>query len=267
MENRVAVTVEAIFRQLVELRQQKRPRRFFRSRQNPIVEPVEELAVARQKSPIEQREVKLNIVFFDALALFERAPSGADAESHVPKRAREIRNQGTKSLLGLFGAEQEQNVEIRVRKKQPPSIPAQRHQTQPRGGEAVRLLRIFEHLLRFLIGQRAQRQHRLACAHTRLELFADTLAFVVGLRAEDRLRGNGTLHFINGLTERQSEAGTGGSRHLRARSLPALRCESLWPHQPSIEIFYRRQSFLSWRSSRSCPQRYSPACRATPSPA
>src|SRR3984885_14131620 len=131
----------------------------------------------------------------------------------------------------------------------------------------MRLKRILENLLRLLIGQRTQRQHRLACAHTSFELSADTLAFVVGLRAEDRLRGNGTLHFVYGLPEQQSEAGAGCSRHLRARSLPALRFESLLPLQPSIEIFYRRRSFLSWRSSGSCPQRYSPNCRAAPSPA
>src|SRR5580658_2103028 len=128
----------------------------------------------------------------------------------------------------------------------------------------MRLQRVFKYLLRLLIGQRAQRQNRLPRAHTRLELLADTLAFVVGLRAEDRLRGNGTLHVLYGLTEQQSEAGTGCSRHLRARSLPALRCGSLLPLQPSIEIFYRRRSFLSSPSSGSCPQRYSPTCRAGP---
>src|SRR6202012_3068653 len=115
----------------VQLRQQKRPSRLFRSRQDAIIEPIEKFAVSCQESPIEQREMKLNIVFLDPLAFLESAASGTNAKPHVPERAGKIRNQRTESLLGLFGAEQKQNVEVRVGEKKPASIPTQRHQAKP----------------------------------------------------------------------------------------------------------------------------------------
>src|ERR1700733_1998778 len=145
--------------------------------------------------------MKFDVVFLDALALFQRSPGGADAESHIPKRSRKIRNQWTKCLLRLLRAEQKQNIEIRVGKKQPPPISTQSHQAKPRRAQRMRLQRILKHLLRRVIGQRTQRQYCVACAHTRFELSADTLSLVIGLWAEDRLRGNGTLHVVYRLME------------------------------------------------------------------
>ena len=116
MKNRVPIPIQPVFRKLVQLRQQERPRRSFRRGQDARIEPVEELRIPGQKPTIEQRQMKLDIVFFDPLALFERPPSGADPKSHVPQRAREIRNQRTKSLLGLLRPKQKQNIEVRIRK-------------------------------------------------------------------------------------------------------------------------------------------------------
>src|SRR5258706_175191 len=52
----------------------------------------------------------------------------------------------------------------------------------------------------------------------------------------------------------------------RARFHRAPRCESGLLPQPLIGISYRHQSFLSWLSSKSCPQRGSPARPAAPFP-
>src|SRR5713101_758131 len=78
VENRVAVTRQAFLGQLVQLREQERPRGLFRSGQHPCIQPLEKLRVSREKAAIEQRQMKLCIVFFDALAFFERAARGAE---------------------------------------------------------------------------------------------------------------------------------------------------------------------------------------------
>ena len=86
MKNRVAVSRQSFLGQTVKLCQQKPPRLFFRGRQQLGVQFVVERGIARQESPIQQRQVKLRIVFFNALALFQGPPRRAHAESQVPQR-------------------------------------------------------------------------------------------------------------------------------------------------------------------------------------
>src|SRR5216683_3028192 len=105
VKNRVAVTCQAFLGQLVQLREQEWPRGLFRSGQHSCIQPLEKLRVSREKAAIEQRQMKLCIVFFNALAFFERAARGADAKAEIPERAREIGNQRTELLLRLVVAE------------------------------------------------------------------------------------------------------------------------------------------------------------------
>ena len=112
------VDLEEEMRLHLELRQQERPSLSFRSGENTGIEFLEQLLVTRQEATIEQSQMKLHIVFFDALAFFNRAPRGAHAKPEVPQRARKIGNQGSKLLFGLFVPEQEKNIEIRMRIKE-----------------------------------------------------------------------------------------------------------------------------------------------------
>ena len=83
--DRISVTRQPFFRQPVKLRLQKRARMFFRPRQDFCVEVFKQRGIARQEPPVEKREMKFRVVFFDALAFFQRAPSRTHTEIPSPK--------------------------------------------------------------------------------------------------------------------------------------------------------------------------------------
>jgi hypothetical protein len=80
MKNSVAVTRQAFFGEAMQL--EKRNGRAWRSDGvSTLVQLVEEFLIAGQKSAVQKCQMKLGVVFFDALALIDRAAGAADAEA------------------------------------------------------------------------------------------------------------------------------------------------------------------------------------------
>src|SRR5438477_353141 len=75
MENRVSITRQALLRQPMQLRKQERPRLLLRRRKHSLVQFVEQFPISGKKSAVQQRQVKLRIVFFDPLQLAVRGRS------------------------------------------------------------------------------------------------------------------------------------------------------------------------------------------------
>src|ERR1700760_3551599 len=63
MKNCVPVAIEPVFRQLMQLRQQKRPSCLLGCRQNTIVEPAEPILIAPETSELTQRYRKTEEMF------------------------------------------------------------------------------------------------------------------------------------------------------------------------------------------------------------
>src|ERR1700676_322249 len=63
MVNRVSVARMALFGEFGQLREQERPRLFFRAGQYFFSEPVEKLFIACQKPAVQKRQMKLGVVF------------------------------------------------------------------------------------------------------------------------------------------------------------------------------------------------------------
>src|SRR5262249_30148180 len=114
--------------------------------------------------------MEFNVVFFYALALLQRASGGTDAKAQIPKRPRKIGNQRPERLLGFVTAEEKKDIEIGVRKKEPPAIAAQRQQTKTVRRRVVNAQHFAEHVANVGVGKLAQRCHGFTCADTRLEL-------------------------------------------------------------------------------------------------
>src|SRR6184192_1529485 len=104
--------------------------------------------------------MKFDVIFFDALALFECASCRADAEAQIPQSASEVSNQRTKGLLGTFVTEQEQDVEIGVGKEQAATVPTQGQQAQAIGGRIVDAQDLSKDLPDVGIGELAERGNR-----------------------------------------------------------------------------------------------------------
>src|SRR2546423_15235255 len=102
MENRVSITRQALLRQPMQLRKQERPRLLLRRRKHSLVQFVEPFPISGKKSAVQQRQVKLRIVFFDPLALVDGAARAAYAKSQIPHSARKFRNEGPKFYFRFF---------------------------------------------------------------------------------------------------------------------------------------------------------------------
>src|SRR5260370_29105233 len=59
-------------------------------------------SIPGNKSAVQQRQMKLCIVLFDALALVDRPASAADPKSQIPHRARKFGNKRPKLHFGFF---------------------------------------------------------------------------------------------------------------------------------------------------------------------
>src|ERR1700732_3425852 len=130
MVDGVPIPSQPLLRQFLELRLQKRPRLLLRSGQNFLIQPLEEFRVARQKSPVQKREMKFGVVRFDPPAFFDCASRGAYAKSQVPQGAGKFGDERAVFLLRLFAFKKKKNVEVRIRKEQPPSVSAEGDQAE-----------------------------------------------------------------------------------------------------------------------------------------
>src|SRR5258707_3992413 len=146
MENGVAVTGQAVFGKFVKLREQERAGLLFGARQDAGIEFLKELGIAGKETAIEEREMKFDVVFFDALAFLERASGGADPEAEVPQSAGKVGDQGAEGLLGFFVAEEEKDVEVRIGEEQTASVPTEGEQAQAFGRRVVDTEDIAENL-------------------------------------------------------------------------------------------------------------------------
>src|SRR5262249_20212693 len=125
MKNGVAIAGEALACEFVKLRLHEWPGLLFGDGQDLAVETLVECGIARKDTAVEQREGKLGVVLFNARALFDCAAGRADAKAKIPERARKLRDQRAKILLGLFAAKDEEKVKIGMGKEETPSIAAE----------------------------------------------------------------------------------------------------------------------------------------------
>jgi hypothetical protein len=116
MVDGVPISCQPLLRQFLKLRQQKRPRLLLRPGQDFLVQPLEEFRIARQKSPLEEREMKFGVVLFDPPAFLDRPSRGAYAKSQVPQGAGEFGDKRPVFLLRLVAFEKEKNVQVGIRK-------------------------------------------------------------------------------------------------------------------------------------------------------
>jgi hypothetical protein len=158
---------------------------FFRGDHYFFGEALEEFFIAREKATVEEREMKLGIVFFDALTLFERAAGGAYAKAEVPQSAREIRDERAELFFSFVIAEEKKNVEIRVGEKEAAAIAAQSDERKSRRFGRVDAQNFTENLLCRFVGERAESVQSFLRASARFKILAYTLPFVFGLWSED----------------------------------------------------------------------------------
>src|SRR5260221_2213055 len=153
MKNRVAVARESLLRQLMELRQQKRPRGFGPRRQTALVELFKEFRVTRQKPAVQQCQMKFRVILLDTLAFLHRAPGGAHAKTQVPQRAREVRDQRPELFLSLVAGKKEKDIEVGIRKQEFATVAAERQQGQSRSRRVVYTQHFAKNLPDVVIGQ------------------------------------------------------------------------------------------------------------------
>src|ERR1700730_361270 len=190
----ISITRQSLSGQLVEFREQEGPCLSLRSGQHARIEFLAKFAVAGQEPAVQQCQVKLGVVFFDAPAFLDRAARRANTESQVPQRAGEVRDQRPEILFRFLASEQKEYVEIRVGKQKLAAVSAKGQQTQTRWRTAVDTHYLADNSPDVVVRQFTQCAYGFPRAHTRFELLPDTLSLVVGLRAEHRQGRERTLH-------------------------------------------------------------------------
>ena len=105
-----------------------------------VGEPRIEHAIAGEESLIEQADVEFRIPVVHLAAFGRRAHRVAHAQSGIPEMLQEGRNRGLTLHRLPLGGEEQQNVDIGVRKELPPAIPAHgehRNLTATEGNSSV----------------------------------------------------------------------------------------------------------------------------------
>ena len=88
-------------------------------------EAIEEIAIARDRPRVEQRQQKLRIVRFDPCEVLQLADLVSDHEPEIPQRMEKLSD--PPFVLRVQGAgEQHEEVDVRMEAEVTPAVPAQR---------------------------------------------------------------------------------------------------------------------------------------------
>src|ERR1700674_1198277 len=128
--------------------------------------------------------MKFCVVLFDPPAFFGRSPRGAYAKSQVPQGAGEFGDERTVFLLRLVAFKKKKDVQVGIRKEQPPSVAPQRDQAESLRYGGVHVQHIAKDLLDVPVRQGAQSAQRISRARAGFKLPPDSMSLVFALRAE-----------------------------------------------------------------------------------
>src|SRR5208283_5760877 len=249
VKNSIAVARQPVAGQSLEFRKQERPRLAFRAKQYLGVQFLKQRLVACQEAPVQHRQMEFSIVLFYAPALFHRASRRTHAETKIPQRTREFRDQRAKLGFRLLVAKQKQKIEVGIREKHFTTVAAQRQQAQPLARTVSHPQQFREYLLDDFVRQFTQLPKRILRTCAVVKKLPDAFPLGLTMRTQQGKRGDRFFHCSARAKDGVQTWARRRHRKLRERLRRVPRCESGSLPRSGIGISYRLRFSLSWRFS------------------